>query len=155
MTAATSKDALIAELSAAVSETLDWFEGPGQRSAARIDSWGAWEVLAHFAYWHYATGWGIRSAALGGPPWQLPGSADETNAAALALMVGDGFGPMIAVLRGAHERLLRAARDATDLDATAFRMADGREVSIRERLEIIPRHWRSHLAALRQFDAKS
>jgi len=154
MTAASTKDSLIGELSAAVAETLTYFEGPGQASKARIGDWGASEILAHFAYWHYATGWGIRSAALGGPPWQLSGSADETNAAALALMAGDSFASMIAVLRGAHERLLRAARDAADLDATAFRMADGREVSIAQRLELIARHWRGHLDALRTIDTK-
>jgi hypothetical protein len=153
MTAAT-KELLIGDLSAAVDETLAYFEGPGQSSGARIADWGAWETLAHFAYWHYATGWAIRSAALGGPPWQLSGSADEINAAALALMAGDGFAPVIAMLRGAHERLLRAARDAADLDATAFRMADGREVSIGQRLEIIARHWRGHLEALRALDGQ-
>jgi len=155
MTAATTKDSLISGLSAAVEETLAYFEGPGQTSSARVAGWGAWEILAHFAYWHYATGWGIRSAAIGGPPWQLSGSADETNAAALALMAGDGFASMIAVLRGAHERLVRAARDAADLDATAFRMADGRDVSIGQRLELIARHWRGHLDALRELEAKS
>ena len=154
MTAAPTKDSLISGLSTAVDETLAYFGGPGQQSRARIADWGAWEVLAHFAYWHYATGWGIRSAALGGPPWQLSGTADDINAAALALMAGDSFASMIAVLRGAHERLLRAASDSADLSAIAFRMADGREVSIAQRLEIIAHHWRGHLEALQAIDAQ-
>ena len=130
--------------------TLAYFDGPGQQTKTRIGNWGAREVLAHFAYWHYATAWGITSAMLGGPPWQLSGNADETNAACLALLAGEGFGELTAHLRQAQQRLVRAASGATNLDATAFQMADGREVSIRGRLETIAKHWRGHLEALQQ-----
>jgi hypothetical protein len=150
MTSGPVKDDLIRDLAAAADETLTYFEGPGQRSKARVGDWGAWEILAHFAYFHYATGWGTRSAARGGPPWQLSGSADEINAAALALLEGESFAALIALLRGANDRLLRAARAAPDLDAIAFRAADGREVSIGERLATIARHWRGHVDALKQ-----
>jgi hypothetical protein len=143
-----TKDELIAELERSVRDTLAYFDGPGRQSNARIGDWGAREVLAHFAYWHYATAWGITSATLGGP-WQLSGNADETNAACLALLAGEGFDDLTAQLRQAQQRLVRAAGAAADLDVTAFRMADGREVSIRGRLETIARHWRGHLDALR------
>ncbi len=118
-----SKDARINELSEAVNETLAWFEGPGQRSSKRIADWGPWEVLAHFAYWHYATGWAVRSAILGRPPWQLSGSADEMNAAALALMAGDSPASVVGTLRSAHARLVSALRTTRQtFEATAFRM---------------------------------
>ena len=145
-----SKEELVAALEEAVSDTLAYFERTGQTTTARIDRWGAWEVLAHFPYWHYATTWGIISAATGGPPWQLPGTADEINAACLTLHQADGFPDLIHQLRRSQERLVRAAADTEDLDAPVFRMPDGRLVSVRQRLETIARHWRTHLRELQE-----
>ena len=65
MMAEQSKAELITALQSAVDETLAYFEGAGRRNPARIGQWGAWEVLAHFPYWHDATAWGIRSGAGG------------------------------------------------------------------------------------------
>ena len=101
MTVEQSKAELIGALQSAIDETLAYFEGAGRRNPARIDQWGAWEVLAHFLYWHYATAWGIRSGALGGPLWLLTGSADETNGACLALHEGESFDDLIRQLRAA------------------------------------------------------
>src|SRR6476619_463982 len=117
-----TKGELIVGLEAAVSETLAYFEGAGQRSQGRIADWGAWETLAHFPYWHYATAWGIRSASRGGPPWQVSASADQTNDACLALLRGETFDQLITDLRVAQDRLLAAVRDAHDLSLSAFRM---------------------------------
>ena len=150
MTTTQSKDELIAAVESTVNETLAYFEGPGQSNRARIDQWGAWDVLAHFEYWHYATAWGIESAGMGGPPWQLSGTADQINDACLALHQGESFDELIARLRRATGRLVRAAQGAQDLDAAAFRAPDGRTVSIQQRLETIARHWRGHLQALQQ-----
>ncbi len=153
MTAQTSKEELIAALEGAVQETLSFFDGPGRTSRARIDQWGAWEVLAHLPYWHYATAWGITTAAAGGPPWQLSAGADETNAACLKLHAGEDFGALLGQLRRAQERLVRAAREAPDLDAAAFRRPDGTTLSVRQRLETIAGHWRSHFQALNEAGA--
>ena len=152
-TSAETKEGLIRELSEAVQETLAYFEGPGQTAKARIGDWGAWDVLAHFPYWHYATAWGIRSSAIGGPPWQLSGNADEINAACLAMLEGESFAALVAQLREAQARLLRSAESAGNLDAVAFRMVDGRQVTVGQRLETIARHWRGHLQALREAEA--
>jgi hypothetical protein len=149
MTSAQSKDSLINGLDSAVRDTLAYFEGSGQTTRTRVDQWGAWEVLAHFPYWHFATAWGILSANRGGPPWQLSGNADETNAACLALREGESFKDLMTGLQGAQQRLTRAARACDNLDAPAFRMADGRTVSVAQRLETIARHWTGHLQALR------
>ena len=150
MATAPSKEALIAAVEAAVGETLAYFDGPGQRSTAMVGDWGAWDILAHLWYFHYATTWGIRSSMVGGPAWKLPGTADEINAACLPLHRGESFDQLIAELRLAQERLLRAAREAADLDAPAFERTDGTTVSIRERLETIARHWNGHLRALQE-----
>ena len=126
-----SKEQLIAELEHSVRDTLSYFEGPGRASAARIDRWGAWEVLAHLSYWHYATAWGIDSATAGGPPWLLPAGADEINATCLRLHEGESFDDLISQLERAQERLVRAARRCDDLDAAAFGVQGGRAVSVR------------------------
>lgn len=149
MTTQGTREELITALESAVQETLFYFQGQGQTTRARIDQWGAWEVLAHFPYWHYATAWGINSSAAGGPPWQLSGTADQVNAACLPLHQGESFSQLIGQLQQAQERLIRAARSAQDLEAPAFRSVDGRLVTVGQRLETIARHWRSHLEALK------
>ncbi len=151
MTPHSSKDALLLSLDQAVQETLTYFAGSGRTAAASDDQWGAWEVLAHFPYWHNATAWGIASATLGGPPWQLSGSADAINAAALVVHAQDGFDDLLQQLQQAHARLMHVARATPEaaLDAPALRMADGRLVSVGQRLETIARHWRGHVEALR------
>jgi hypothetical protein len=149
VTAQPTREQLISELDRSVSDTLDYFANEGPQSNARVGDWSALQILAHFPYWHYATGWGITSVTLGGPPWQLSGTADETNAACLAMMTGDGFDGLIGLLRQANIRLVQAAQAAPNLDAIAFRTADAREVSVRSRLEIMARHWHSHLEQLR------
>jgi hypothetical protein len=148
MTTPSTKDALLVNLDQAVQETLTYLAGPGRTATPPAGQWGAWEVLAHFPYWHAATAWGIASATRGGPPWQLSGSADEINAAALAVLASDEYDDLLQQLEQAQRRLLDVARAATDLDAPAFRMGDGRIVSIGQRLETIARHWRGHVAAL-------
>jgi len=155
MTTQQSKDELIATLQSSVAETLAYFEGPGQQNQARIEQWGAWDVLAHFPYWHYATTWGIRSAALGGPPWMLSGSADQINDACLALHRGESYAELTAFLRASTTRLVRAAEDAPDLEAPAFAAPGGRTISVGQRLETIARHWRSHLDALREAEGRA
>lgn len=142
------RDELIADLEAAVNETLAWFEGPGRASQTRIDRWGAWEVLAHLPYWHEATAWGIASAAQGGPPWLISGTPDAINEAALRTRAGESVDAIVAQLRQATARLLRVAGEAPDLEAAVFRFPDGRTLSAGQRLEMIARHWRSHVQAL-------
>lgn len=143
-----TQEPLIAELERAVGDTLAYFEGPGQLTQARVGDWGGWEVLAHFTYWHYATAWGIQSASLGGPPWQVSASADAINEVSLLLLTGERFTDLVEQLRQAQNRLVRAASAAPNLYAAAFHMPDGRDVSVGQRLDIMARHWRSHLEAL-------
>jgi hypothetical protein len=149
MTQPQVKGQLIVGVETAVTETLAYFETEGQRSQGRVGDWGAWETLAHFAYWHYATAWGIRSASTGGPPWLVSASADQINDVCLAMLRGEPFSQLLTDLRVAQDRLLAATRDAHDLSLPAFRMPDGRQVSIGERLATIARHWRGHVEALK------
>ena len=148
MTVSSTNDGLLENLDRAVRETLTYFAGPGRTATPQPGEWGPWEVLAHLPYWHAATAWGIASATRGGPPWQLSGSADEINAAALAVLASDGYDDLLQQLQQAQRRLMDVGRAATDIDAPAFRMGDGRIVSIGQRLETIARHWRGHVAAL-------
>jgi hypothetical protein len=149
MTMQESRDRLISDLEMAVNDALAYFDRHGRMTRARIDDWGSWEILAHFAYWHAATAWGIASAIRGGPPWQLPGTAYEINATSLRLYAGESFDDLSGLLRDAQNRLVHIAHAATDLDAPAFRNSEGKLISVAERLETIARHWRSHVNELR------
>ena len=145
-----SDEELIQRLDDTVAETLAYFEGPGQTTGVRVGEWAAWDVLAHFLYWHQATAWGMRSASAGGPPWKLPAGADDVNRVTTLLHGGESFADLLAQLRAEQERLLRAARALPDLDVSATERPDGGLVTARQRLERIAAHWNEHLRELRE-----
>jgi hypothetical protein len=147
MTAA-SKDALVNALDGAVTEVLAYFEGAGRTSTAKVDRWQARDVLQHFIYFHDATAWGLQSAALGGPPWPLPGDADTINEVCRRLHEHERYDELLAQVRLAHGRLMKAARSSPDLDAPCFRRPDGQTVTGAQRLEVLARHWREHVTEL-------
>ncbi len=141
---------LIQQLEDTVAETLAYFDGPGQTTDARVGDWAAWDVLAHFLYWHQATAWGIASASAGGPPWKMSAGADEANRVTTLLHQGESFADLLAQLRGEQERLVRAARALGDLDLPATERPDGELLTARQRLERIAAHWSEHLRELRE-----
>ena len=153
MTAA-SKDALVNGLDDAVREVLAYFEGAGRTTSAKVDRWQARDVLQHFIYFHDATAWGIQSAALGGPQWVLPGDADIINEVCRRLHEHESYDELLAQVRLAHGRLMKAARNAPDLDAPCFRRPNGQTVTIAQRLEILAKHWREHVAELQHAERK-
>jgi len=150
MTTATEKDALIGNLDRVVRQTLDYFAGPGQKTSARVDRWEARDILMHFIYFHDATAWGIRAAALGAPPWPVPADADTVNEVCRRLHEHESFDELLAQLRQAHGRLMQAARAAPDLDAPCFRRATGETMTGRQRLELLAKHWAEHVEALQK-----
>jgi hypothetical protein len=141
-------DALIAELDRVVQDALAYFEGPGRVTDARVDRWRARDVLMHFLYFHDATAWGIQSAALGGPPWPVPADSDTVNEVCRRLHEPESFDELLAQMRQAHARLLRAARAAPDLDAPCLRRATGEVMAGRQRLALLARHWAEHVREL-------
>jgi hypothetical protein len=150
MTTPASKDQLIADLDRVVQETLAYFAGPGRTTTARVDRWRAKDVLQHFLYFHDATAWGIQSVATGGPPWTLPADADTINEVSRQLHEPEGVDDLLAQLRLAHGRLMRAARAAPDLDVACFKRANGEVMTVRQRLELLARHWAEHVRELRE-----
>lgn len=154
MTTTPSKDALLAEMDRVAQEVLAYFSGPGKTSAARVDKWQAREVLMHFIYFHDATAWGIQSAALGGPPWPVPGDADIVNEVCRRLHEHESFDELLAQLRQAHARLLNAARSAPDLDKPCFKRSTGEVMTGRQRLELLARHWAEHVHELQEAGAR-
>jgi hypothetical protein len=141
-------DALIAELDRVVQDALAYFEGPGRVTDARVDRWRARDVLMHFLYFHDATAWGIQSAALGGPPWPVPADSDAVNEVCRRLHEPESFDELLAQVRQAHARLLRAAGSAPDLDAPCLRRATGEVMTGRQRLALLARHWAEHVREL-------
>jgi hypothetical protein len=148
MTTAAEKESLIQELDRVVQEVLAYFAGPGRTSSARVDRWQARDVLQHFIYFHDATAWGIESAAMGGPAWPVPGDSDTVNEVCRRLHAPESFDDLLVQVRLAHARLLRAARQAPDLDRPCFRRANGETLTGRQRLELLARHWAEHVTEL-------
>lgn len=148
MTTPADTKALIDSTDRAVREVLDYFAGPGRATTARVDRWQARDILQHFLYFHDATAWGIQSAAAGGPVWTVPADADTVNEVCRRLHEHESFDDLLVQLRLAHERLLRAARSAPDLDRPCFRRSTGEVMTGRQRLELLGRHWREHMEAL-------
>ena len=148
MTTPPAKEALLATLDRTVQETLAYFEGAGRTTDARVDRWQARDVLMHFIYFHDATAWGIQSAAQGGPPWPVPADSDTVNEVCRRLHEHESFDELLAQVRQAHARLLRAAGSAPDLDAPCFRRATGEVMTGRQRLELLARHWAEHVREL-------
>jgi hypothetical protein len=142
------KDTLIADLDRVARDTFAYFDGPGRRTDARVDRWQARDVLQHFIYFHDATAWGIQSAAQGGPPWPVPADADAVNEVCRRLHEGESVDDLLAQLRLAHARLIRAARNAPDLDRPCFRRANGETMTGAQRLELLARHWTEHVHEL-------
>src|SRR5438105_10082178 len=120
-----SNDELIGELDRVARETCTYCEGPGRRTDARVDRWQARDVMMHFIYFHDATAWGIESAAHGGPPWPVPGDADTVNEVCRRLHEHESFDELLAQLRQAHARLMRAAGNSPDLDRPCFQRSNG------------------------------
>lgn len=140
----------IANLDRAVQETLAYFEGPGRGTNARVDRWQARDVLQHFIYFHDATAWGIQSVVTGGPPWPVPADSDTVNEVCRRLHEHESFDELLAQVRQAHARLMRAARSSPDLDKSCFKRATGELMSGRQRLELLARHWTEHVQELQQ-----
>jgi hypothetical protein len=148
MTTTASTEALIANLDKVANEVLEYLAGPGRVSGARVDRWQARDILMHFIYFHDATAWGIESAAHGGPPWPVPADADTVNDVCRRLHEPESFDELLAQLRLAHGRLMRAAGNAPDLDRPCFRRANGELMTGRQRLELLARHWTEHVHEL-------
>jgi hypothetical protein len=155
MSTQASKDQLLADLDAVVTETLAWFDGPGRATDARVDRWEARDVLMHFIYFHDATAWGIQSAATGGPPWPVPADADTVNEVCRRLHEHEGFDEVVMQLRQAHARLRRAVQNSPDIEAPCFKRATGEVMTGRQRLELLARHWTAHVRELREAAAKA
>ena len=148
MTTPASKEALVADLDRVARDTFAYFEGPGRTTSARVGQWRGRDVLMHFIYFHDATAWGIQSAAQGGPPWPVPADADTVNEVCRRLHEHEGVDDLLAQLRQAHARLVRAARNAPDLDRPCFQRSTGEVMTGRQRLELLARHWTEHVREL-------
>jgi hypothetical protein len=148
-------ETLIADLDRAATEVLGYFAGAGRTTTARVDRWQSRDVLQHFLYFHQATAWGIESATLGGPPWPLPADADTINEVCRRLHEHETFDELLVQLRLAHARLIAAARRSPDIDRPCFKRPNGELVTVRQRLEVLAKHWREHVQELQAATART
>ena len=139
MTQSSELETLIADLDSDVNTVLAYFEGPGQTSTARIGDWGAWEVLAHFLYWHEATAKGMESVVRGNGPMTVTIETDSMNAELARLHQSEGFADLAHEARRFQAALTDAARLRGDLDATILERPERTATA---------RHWQGHVAAL-------
>jgi hypothetical protein len=149
-----SEHAELTRLDQVVQDTLNYFQGPGRTTRAKVDRWQARDVLQHFLYFHDATAWGIQSVALGGPPWPVPADSDHVNEVCRRLHEHESFDDLLTQLRQAHARLTHAVRNAPDLDAPSFRRANGELLTGRQRLELLAKHWGEHVGELKAAAAR-
>lgn len=154
MTTTPPNEALLSNLDRVAQDVFAYFAGPGRATDARVDRWQSRDVLMHFIYFHDATAWGIQSAALGGPPWPVPADSDIVNEVCRGLHAHESYDELLAQLRQAHARLLRAARNAPDLDKPCFRRSTGEVMSGAQRLELLARHWAEHVRELQAAGAR-
>lgn len=150
MTTRPPKDELLANLDRVMQDTLVYFEGPGRVTEARVGQWQARDVLMHFIYFHDATAWGLQSATLGGPLWPVPADSDLVNEVCRRLHEHESLDELLAQVRQAHARLVRAARNAPDLDRPCFQRATGEIMTGRQRLEALAHHWAEHVRELQE-----
>jgi hypothetical protein len=80
----------------------------------------------------------------------MPADADTVNEVCRRLHEHESFDELLAQLRQAHGRLMRAARRATDIEQPCLRRANGETMSGRQRLELLARHWAEHVRGLQE-----
>ena len=150
MTEANSVESLLILLQSTVDGVLSYLEGPGSASDARIGEWGAWEVLAHFLYWHEMTAVGMESVSKGTGPVSITGETDATNARSVDALKGNSFLELGTTARELHKRLDAAARQMRDIGEVVMIRPEAPEGQTgRQRLERLILHWNGHTEELR------
>jgi hypothetical protein len=148
MAASESLDQLMDLADQAVQKALQYFEGPGATSAARVDRWGVWEVAAHMLFWHRATTEAALAVGRGGPALSHTVAVDTLNENAVGKTAGMSLADIVAQLKQSHQELFKAMRDLPYPDAVLMYRADGSAPTGRDRMRTIARHWTGHLEAL-------
>ncbi len=141
-------DQLIDLANQVVQKTLQYFEGPGAQSSARVDRWGVWEVAAHMLFWHRATTEAALAEGQGGPALYHTISVDAINEDAVGKTAGSTLADIVAQLKQSHQELIKAIRALPNPDAVLMYRADGSAPTGKDRMRTIARHWTGHLEAL-------
>jgi hypothetical protein len=139
---------LIDQAEQAVQQTLDYLEGPGAASTARIDRWGVREIAAHLLYWHQVTAEAALAAARGEPPRRFTSPVDDINEGVVAQYANTSTADIVAQIKEAHQTLVQAIRDLPDPNVVLMRRADGSSPTAKDRLRTIAHHWDGHLNEL-------
>jgi hypothetical protein len=81
------------------------------------------------------------------------GGPDTVNEVCRRLHEQESVDELLTQVRYAHARLMRAARNAPDLDKPCFQRATGEVMTGRQRLELLARHWAEHVQELQETKA--
>lgn len=152
MTTGQRIDSLIASAQNAVDASLEYYSGPNGSSEKQIGDWNARETFCHLIWWHEATAQGMESVNAGDGPFIVRAPVDEMNARAVGRASGRSLEKLIEEFRPVHERLINAAQNLADPDATVLENYGGGEMSGAQRLERIAHHWNAHLEELKALE---
>ena len=143
----------IDDLESAFKEALTYFEGPGSKSKAKVGQWGSKETIAHFIFFYNKNIEGIERVSHGGkpaillePPFK---DVDEANAATVSRHAGKSMPQVIAEVRQAHQRMLKAASAMNSLDVPIVIRPNGEAQTAGARIQLMANHWRNHLKELK------
>ncbi len=139
---------LIEEAEQAIQKTLDYLEGPGATSTARVDRWGVREIAAHLLYWHQVTAEAALAAARGETPRRFTAPVDAINEEVVAQYADTSTADIVTQIKEAHRTLVQAVRDLPDPNVVLMRRADGSSPTAKDRLRTIAHHWTGHLNEL-------
>lgn len=143
----------ITALERGVEAGLTYFQGPGAQAKVRIGRWGAREVLCHLVWWHQVTAEGAEAVLSGGEPYRMYASVDEMNARAVGRLAGKNIGQLAELVHQYQARLVKAARQLPDAQATVVVFGDGSGRSVQQRLEAMAQHWEEHVKELQALSA--
>jgi hypothetical protein len=146
-------ESLITALERSVEAGLVYFQGPGEQAKIKVGTWHPREVLCHLVWWHQATVEGMESVLSGGAPYRIYASVDEMNARAVGRLAGKDINQLAELVRQFQTRLVQAARQCSDPQATVLVFGDGSERSVQQRLETIASHWNEHVKELQALSA--
>jgi hypothetical protein len=131
---------LIEEAEQAIQKTLDYLEGPGATSTARVDRWGVREIAAHLLYWHQVTAEAALAAARGEPPRRFTAPVDDINEEVVAQYANTSTADIVTQIKEAHRTLVQAVRDLPDPNVVLMRRADGSSPTAKDCLRTIAHH---------------
>ena len=142
-------ETLMDAINQSVHRGATYFEEEGVSSKIRIDIWEPREVLAHLIFWHELVVNAFDSNASNDGPVKIYASIDEMNARAVGRAANKSIKSMLIDIRNLNNRLNESAKQISDTSDIIIIFPDTIEESVQQVLELVSKHWDSHIAELK------